>query len=940
MHVCLVGVEYPKDTSFGGIATYQYLLSKELVKSGNKVTVICGTDKDDYDYYEDNIHVIRLHTIRNEETVETYYNYRKKIKKIINEINKKDPIDIVETPEFSAEIIEFLKNRNIPVVVKLHTSYNIWSIMNKTSLPQKLHKEIIKNEDLVIKYADKVICCSEILKPLMPKYHQIDDINKIEVVGNPINTNDFYPLENAHNSKKILFCGSLEKRKGIFVLVKAIPLIVDYLKDDDIKFQFIGNYLMKNSKGENVKQQIYNLLAKKYHKYIEFLGQIDNKDLNKYFNEARIGVIPSLFDNLPYVAMEQLLTELPIVASNNTGIREMITDNESGILYDPLDYKELANKVINLFLDKELSKKCGKNGRCEILKKYSPDVIAKQNIAIYKEAIREFNEKKEIKDICDKLNLKNIKEMKNGGANYVIKCKYNNKDVIVKFYHKLKNYNYDLIKYVLDKDINCNKLIDFYSFKTYKVGIFSYIKGKMHRYFSKEQINQIFLECKKINVQIESNICSNSIYDKVYFYYKKLKNIDNPIIKDIIRKYKELNIVSSCDDVIIHGDLSYKNIIWNKKAYLIDFDEVMKGPFEYEAASFLIKNCFDNGYFDVNYSKKIISYYRSHNFNLNKIREYYYFFIIKVLLEKFYYNQLYALNLESDSQKKDYWLWWYKLLKNEAIVHVLFDFEKQDFVLVKELKNDFKSRVDVLEVNSRWYVRKYSKNSNLQYTKNEQDILCNLGGYINVIPLLHYYKNKDNYIVKYYPYVDNRKTKISDDELIKNVYKLSLRLEEMSKYIPCKNETLLNKLNLLSKTIKDDEVRAIVKLMIDDKDLHEEIDKENKIIIHDDLNDTNIIVNNEKIYFMDFDNLKKYPKSMQLASFLTLYYLCNYKDIPWDIVLKYFEVDMNYFNKLVEFILIRLYNYFENIDLNLEDKKRMDLVYKLIKEYGKIYERN
>ena len=52
MHICLVGVEYPHDTSFGGIATYQYLLSKELVKLGNKVTVICGTEKEDYEYYE------------------------------------------------------------------------------------------------------------------------------------------------------------------------------------------------------------------------------------------------------------------------------------------------------------------------------------------------------------------------------------------------------------------------------------------------------------------------------------------------------------------------------------------------------------------------------------------------------------------------------------------------------------------------------------------------------------------------------------------------------------------------------------------------------------------------------------------------------------------------------------------------------------------------
>ena len=91
--------------------------------------------------------------------------------------------------------------------------------------------------------------------------------------------------------------------------------------------------------------------------------------------------------------MEELLTELPIVASNNTGIREMIKNEESGILYDPNDYVALAQGVIKLYKDKKLAEKCGKQGRKEILSKYSPEVIAKKNIQIYNQVIIEFNNK-------------------------------------------------------------------------------------------------------------------------------------------------------------------------------------------------------------------------------------------------------------------------------------------------------------------------------------------------------------------------------------------------------------------------------------------------------------------------------------------------------------------------------------------------------------------
>ena len=91
------------------------------------------------------------------------------------------------------------------------------------------------------------------------------------------------------------------------------------------------------------------MIPKKYHKNIEFLGIIPNKELNKYYNEAFVGIVGSLFDNFPYVALEEMLTELPVIASNNTGVKEMIKDKKSGLLYEPEDYKTLAELIIELY---------------------------------------------------------------------------------------------------------------------------------------------------------------------------------------------------------------------------------------------------------------------------------------------------------------------------------------------------------------------------------------------------------------------------------------------------------------------------------------------------------------------------------------------------------------------------------------------------------------
>ena len=675
MHVCLVNFEYPNETIIGGIATYQKRIAEALYENGCRVTVVCGSWDKPKDYYENGIHIIRVHKNFPYRNKRDYYSYRKEISDLIKEIDSFNKIDVIESPELSAEMITFMKEKTIPVVTKLHTSYTfIKKFNNETAMfPKEIEDIIYKNENYIINHSDAVVSCSEILKGLMPKYHKINNVNDIIVSGNPANTKDFYPNESHHNSNTILYCGKVIERKGVFVLAKAIPIIIDQLKEEDIHFQLVGDYECVEQQNVVAKDVFLNLVPKKYHKYIEFTGPIPNEKLNDYFNRARIGVIPSLFDNLPYVAMEELLTELPIVASSNTGIKEMIEDNVSGILYSPEDYKALADGVIRLYKNKELATSMGKRGRKEILRKFSPEVIAKKNIKIYEDAIKHFHEKKNIDSFCKKHNLTNVKRMSNGRANYVFKCTYKNKEVVVKFYHKLKTYNYDFIKDVLKQDIHCNRLLEFYQEEDYNVGIYSYIEGKIKKRFSQNDLKEVFDECDKIHKNPIPNKNVQTIHEKTNKYYHSLKQEKDSSIKYLIKQYESIQKLLEKTNAIIHGDLYYKNIIWNSHVNFVDFDECIVGPSEYEMACFLIKNCFENNEFDIQYAKKIINFYRYRGYSINRINNYYRYYILKVLLEKLYYGKLYSLNLEDAIQKKDYWKWWYNLLKNEKLEKELFE---------------------------------------------------------------------------------------------------------------------------------------------------------------------------------------------------------------------------------------------------------------------------
>lgn len=390
MKICLVHEEYPKETNFGGIATYQKILSKELSKLGHQVTVITRGLKENEEYYDDNVKVIRIFNPMGNNSLDDYKKYREEVNQKIIELVNNSEIDIIETPDWGAETIKYLPKRKIPIVVKLHTPLCVWQEYNKSGLGDPLNSEMLKWEKECIYNADKIISCSNILLKKLKKYYQDLDYSKIEVIPNPANLDIIRNYKN-HNILNVLYVGSLEQRKGVDILAKAIPIFMEKLDRKDIKFIFIGKDTNRNDKNISMIEYIKNIVPLEYHQDLEFIGQIDNFKINDYYGKCMMGIVPSVFDNLPYVAQEMLLNEMPVIASDNTGVKEMIINYKSGLLFKNLDYVDLANKMYELYSDDNLRLKLINNSRKYILEKHNPKKIVNKMIKLYEETIEEFN---------------------------------------------------------------------------------------------------------------------------------------------------------------------------------------------------------------------------------------------------------------------------------------------------------------------------------------------------------------------------------------------------------------------------------------------------------------------------------------------------------------------------------------------------------------------
>ncbi len=604
MKICLVHHEYPEETSMGGIATYQRMLAQTLKQMGHYVTVISASLDDDKEEDDNGVHVIRFSKCIQYDTIEYMRKYREKVADKLHELYLNNKLDIVESPEMGAECLRYIeKYHDVPVVCKLHTSFEIWAEFNETTLPEDVHKQLVNWERKYIHEADAVTSCTSLLYEMMKSRNQIQR-NDVVVLGNPANITNFQRI-NCEKDNSILYLGGLEQRKGVLVLAKAIPIVLKAIPN--LKFRFIGSDTTSNDKKISTISYIKDIVPSNFHKNLEFIGHIDNSDVIPYCSKSIIGVLPSTFDNLPYVAMEELLCELPLIASDNTGVIEMITDTESGVLFKNGNFNDLAQKIINLYHNRKVRDKMGNLGRNEIIKKFSPNKIVLKNVDIYQDTINRFLIKRIFKG-----KIKEISLVPYGIANFVYKITTNDGIFIAKCYRSgMKVYDFQPIIYRKNEK-NFMTLSNVYDDEN--IIIMKYINGEHKEILTMEDINIVidFMEyyhknSKKYNViSLQEKIKKCSLIT-----YKYRNEIQEELNSFWIKNKKKITRLLEKDLVFSHGDLSLTNIlVGNEKIGFIDFDETCMAPKYYDLVVFVTKNSFINGIWKKEQASKIIKAYR------------------------------------------------------------------------------------------------------------------------------------------------------------------------------------------------------------------------------------------------------------------------------------------------------------------------------------------
>lgn len=177
----------------------------------------------------------------------------------------------------------------------------------------------------------------------------------------------------------------LKSKYGDYILMasrmdmphKRPDIVIDAFEICYLKFGLRNNLVLVGDGPDLDKLKLYvKSKPESVAKHIFFEGSQMN--IQDYYKSAKLFVFSSSFEGFGLTIIEALQLGVPVVASDcQTGPREILGDNEYGLLCKVEDAKDMAKKIYQMVTDKELANHYIKVGK-QRGNDFSPEVIKGQ----------------------------------------------------------------------------------------------------------------------------------------------------------------------------------------------------------------------------------------------------------------------------------------------------------------------------------------------------------------------------------------------------------------------------------------------------------------------------------------------------------------------------------------------------------------------------------
>ena len=111
---------------------------------------------------------------------------------------------------------------------------------------------------------------------------------------------------------------------------------------------------------------------------VSFAGRLPEEETLAEIARADLLVLPSFMEGLPIVLMEAMAVGVPVIASRVAGIPELVEDGESGLLFAPSDWDELASRIDLMLGDHALRTRLAEKAKAKVASEFDTRTSAAQ----------------------------------------------------------------------------------------------------------------------------------------------------------------------------------------------------------------------------------------------------------------------------------------------------------------------------------------------------------------------------------------------------------------------------------------------------------------------------------------------------------------------------------------------------------------------------------
>lgn len=209
-----------------------------------------------------------------------------------------------------------------------------------------LPREYSERLDIECALADRILVGSRFVRDSFAATGH--DSHKIAVTPYGVDIERFAPRSTPRGAGvfRVLFVGQIGQRKGMSYLLQGYELF----RRPDCELHLVGDYVSGH--------EVYG----RYRHLYRHTPNVPQAHLPALLHEADVFLFPTLIEGMPLVVLEAMACGLPVITTTH-GPGDIVRDGVDGFLIPVRDPQAIAQRLEQLYRDRDLRELMGKNAR-------------------------------------------------------------------------------------------------------------------------------------------------------------------------------------------------------------------------------------------------------------------------------------------------------------------------------------------------------------------------------------------------------------------------------------------------------------------------------------------------------------------------------------------------------------------------------------------------